>query len=78
MNTIFKNPALIIVDVQKVLDDPKQDQLNNPRAACSAMASQSSKPLTCLFFSAAKNAKGREGKRTQTNLNCPEWYKLNK
>jgi nicotinamidase-related amidase len=32
MNTIFKNPALIIVDVQNVLDDPKQDQLNNPRA----------------------------------------------
>jgi nicotinamidase-related amidase len=32
MKAILKNPALIIVDVQKVPDDPKPDQLNNPRA----------------------------------------------
>ncbi len=32
MNAILKNPVLIIVDVQNVLDDPKQGQPNNPRA----------------------------------------------
>jgi hypothetical protein len=31
MKAILKNPVLIIVDVQKVLNDPKQEQPNKPR-----------------------------------------------